>query len=339
MQNTPDFFVADYGGLSWHIYDAANNAFLELDEQEFLALDWFRPGSNLVVENAHLGVPRTDLSLAQVHTDVELLKFYADVKAKHGKLGLFPQGMTAKARKMAGVESKSDQDDLIAIAWYVNNVLQGDISSLRKPPASFETPRRVEASWTFKDETNAILNVARRFKYQGPGDRIAALVNSNEFLTSFANSLSPDAQHFFHLTEDYQYKGKPGQWKKDAARTSRLYTMFALFMKPDGSMRKRPDTKALPGLNWLKRYALNMSPFHFKGGIARSNIKWHFFRNEAISALNTRNAGPGGKVLSHYAFSPAQQDDFRKVRQSFMRAMTEVMQTVRSIAQQHAVSS
>lgn len=331
-------FIADYGGLSWHVHDVTNDSFQELSEPDFLALDWLPHGSTLVVENAHLGVPRTELSLAQVYTGEELLKLYSDLEAKHCKLALFPQGLTPKAREMAGVEYKSDRDDLIAIAWYINNVLKGDISSLRKPPASFETPRRVEASWTFKNETNAILNVARRFKYQKADDHIAALVNSDEFLTSFANSLSPNGRHFFHLTEDYQSKKTPGKWNKNAARTSRLYTTFALFMKPDGSMRKRPDTNDLPGLNWLKRYALNMGPFHFKGGIARSNLKWHAFRNEAISALGTRNAGPGGKVLSHYAFSPAQQDDFRQVRKSFMRALTEVMQAARSAVKQRAVS-
>jgi hypothetical protein len=327
-------FIADFGGLGWHVLNTKTRQIFQLSLEQFLALDWLPPRSFLVVENAHLGVPRSDYSLAQVYTANELLFLYAAIKAKQCKLGLFPQGLTPKARAMAGITKKTDAGDLQAIAWYIQHVLKGDISSLRKPPSSFETTKRVEAGWTFQTENDGVLNVARRYKYTRPNDYVASLVGSDEFLNALADKLSDNAKSFFCLTNDERHARFSHKWKKSSARTQRLYTLMALFFHPDGYIRQRPDTKALPGMNWLKRNVLHFSPHHFKGGIARSNIMWHLFRNEAIKALGTRKLGPEGKVLSHYDYSPMQQAEFLQVRKQCMAAVTETMHTMRDIAQE-----
>ena len=49
--------------------------------------------------------------------------------------------------------------------------------------------------------------------------------------------------------------------------------------------------------------------------------------------MNTRKAGPNGKVLSHYHFDTEQQEDFRALRKTFRKAVMETMQVVRDMVQ------
>lgn len=321
-------YVGDYGKLFWHVYNAESGHFLQLSEQDFLSLAWLPNGSQLVIENAHAGTPRSDYSLAQVYTEQELLSFYDAVETKGCKLRLFPQGLTPKARKMFGIDEKSDHNDLIAIARYVEEFPH---TTLRKPPKTFVTQRRREAGWAFKKENDGILNVARRYKYERDDDAVAMFVSSS--LDELASRLSDDAKEIMCLSDDHRYVKRPHIFKKSDQRTSRLYTLAALFLHPQGYARQRPDTGALPGIDWLKTHVLHFSPFHFRGGIARSNLKWHAFRNSAIEALGTRKAA-NGKVLSHYDFSPEQHVQFRQHRRKFMKAVSETMQTMRDMVQE-----
>lgn len=322
-------YVADFGKLCWHILNVQTGTIAQLSPEQFRTLAWLPNGAKLICEAAHLGTPRTDFSLAQVYTEQELLSLYAALTAKGCELRLFPQGTTPKARAMAGIDGKSDEGDLLAIAYYVQKFPD---TPFKRPPASFITERRVEAGWTFKKENDGILNVARRFKYGRDDDYVASFVERN--FDELASRLSDNAKEFVHLSDDYRSKKKGKSWNQDSTRKSRIYTLAALFLHPDGYARTRPDTGTLPGINWLKRYVLHFSPFHFKGGIARSNLKWHAFRNEAINALGTRKASSKGKVLSHYDFNDDQQEQFRQCRKEFMGAVTETMQTIRDMVQE-----
>ena len=322
-------YIADFGKLSWHILNVATDIVTQFTPEEFATLSWLPTGSLLVCESAHLGTPRTDYSLAQVYTEQELLSLYAALTAKGCELRLFPQGVTSKARAIAGIDGKSDEGDLRAIAYYVQNFPQ---ASLRKPPTSFTIERRVEAGWSFKKENDGILNVARRYNYALTDDFVTSFVNDN--IDELASRLSDNAKQFMHLSDDYRSKKNNKKWNQSKPRMSRLYTLSALFLHPKGYARQRPDTRALPGINWLKRYVLHFSPFHLKGGIARSNLKWHGFRNEAMNAMGTRKAGANGKVLSHYNFDAEQQEQFRTCRKEFMDGITETMQTIRDLVQE-----
>ena len=322
-------YVADFGKLCWHTLNVQTGTITQLSPEQFRTLAWHPNGAKLICEAAHLGTPRTDFSLAQVYTEQELLSLYAALTAKGCELRLFPQGITAKARAMAGINDKSDEGDLFAIAHYVQNCPN---TPLKRPPTSFVTERRVEAGWTFKKESDGILNVARRFDYEQEDDYVKLFVEDN--IQELASRLSENAKKFVFLSDDYRSKKNGKTFNKSDKRKRRLYTLAALFLHPDGYARQRPDTGTLPGINWLKRYVLHFSPFHFKGGIARSNLKWHAFRNEAINALGTRKASSKGKVLSHYDFNDDQQEQFRQCRKEFMGAVTETMQTIRDMVQE-----
>jgi hypothetical protein len=316
--------VADFGTNAWTVLNGSSRATTTMSPEDFHSLQWLSPGDTLIVENAHLGCPRTDLSLAQVYTADELKDFYGRASRKGCTIKLFPGHLTPKARAQYGGGEKSDDVDTRAIYHMVTN---SPHVRLMNPPMSFEPSRSRQAGWLFKDDTNAILNKARRFKYEDPDDAIVQFLAAN--LKLIASRLSPQAQEAFDFDK---ISKRSGEFLKSDGRINRLYTLAAFFIHPNGTLRERPDTGKMPGIQWLRRNVLHTSPFHFRGGIARSNIYWHGFRNYAVKRMDTRKASSTGKVLSHYDFTMEQDQEFRAHRKVFTGAMIEAMQVIRDIA-------
>ena len=180
------------------------------------------------------------------------------------------------------------------------------------------------------------MNVARRFKYDDPNDAITGFLKDN--LETIASKLSPEALEVFSMGESERLSKGEGFKKGSAAtRTSKLYTLAAMYMNPDGTPRLRPDTGERPGVQWLKKHIIGNSPFHFKGGIARSNLHWHGFRNYAIARMGTKekvessNGKTTFKTLSHYDFDKQQNEEFRKHRRVYFKAVSECLQVMRDL--------
>jgi len=324
---TMQIFVADFGGNNWLVYDEAKEESTTLSPAEFYSQAFLPPGATLIAEHAHLGSPRKDTSLAQVYEADQLLSFYARAKQKGCTVKLFPQASTPRARARWGASAqKTDEVDAKAIALMVKN---SPHMPLMNPPSSFEPTEAREAGWAFKNETNGILNRARRFKYESENDAVVQFID--DYSNEIASRLSPSARVVF----DWHRIKKDGKFYASTRRQSRLYTIVALFLHPEGYVRLRPDTGSIPGIRWLRNCVLHMSPFHFRGGIARSNLYWHGFKNYAIGEMGTRKAGANGKVLSHYDFTPEQDREFRQHRKFFNAGIIEAMQVVRDLVKEH----
>lgn len=321
-------FVADFGGNAWTVLDGDSQTTTVMTVDDFASLKWLPNGAILICENAHLGVPRNPLSLAQVYTDHQLPEIYERALSKGCIIKLFPNQLTPKARAMFGTGEKTDENDTKAIYGMVTNCPH---LKLMNPPKTFVVERSREAGWKFKNETNAILNKARRFKYEDPDDAIVQFLDEN--LHDIADSLSPLARSIF----DLERTKRNGEFCTSSSRRVRLYTIASLFFHPNGSARLRPDTGAIPGKTWLRRNVLHTSPFHFKGGIARSNLCWHGFRNYAIAQMGTRKASSSGKVLSHYDFTPEQDAEFRRHRRDYMKSVMELMSIFSEMAKRKMV--
>jgi hypothetical protein len=320
--NLSRIFVADFGQNHWTVFDSFTQEIFELSPDEFLTLTWLPMGSTLICEQAHLGSPRKDSSLAQVYLPETLLDFYHRAEAKGSTIKLFPHQSTAKARARWGTMDKTDAVDVVAIYNYVVN---SPHMPLMNPPKTFAVSNSTQAGWTFKHETNCILNKARRFDYEDPEDQVVRFINDN--LKLITSRLSTEAREVF----DVDRVKKDGNFYASSKRKMRLYTIASLFLQPDGTIRKRSDTDTMPGLRWLSRNVLHNGPFHLKGGIARSNLNHHGFKNYAISKMDTRKASDSGKVLSHYHFTPEQDEQFRGHRRTFRRSVMEAMQVIRDI--------
>lgn len=308
--------IADYGGNAWTVYNPQTDSHATLSSEEFLSFSWLPNGSLLLVEQSHFAVPRKEMSLSQPYTEQELLNGYATLSNKGCTVRLLPQALTATARDRAGLDKKNDAND--TRAWY-SFIKDNPQLALMKPPASFVTEQRREASWQFRHETNLILNIARRFKYQKENDAVSMFVERN--LPVFASQLSPTALEIFDLLP-----GKSGRLCASSSRSMRLYTIAAHFLHSNGTVRLRPDTGKMPGIKWLKRYVLGFTPFHFRGGIARSNLMFHGFKNYAKKRMNLGKDG-------YKTMSPEQAQQFRALRKEFTAAIVEAMQLMRQLVQ------
>jgi hypothetical protein len=319
--------TADFGGKEWTVFNGEAVHCLSTDD--FLRLEaWCPKGAMLVAENAHLGCERTHKSLAQVYTAPQLQELYRLASSLSVEIRLFPQGQTPKARAFAGIDEKTDAADAQAIYAYLidsPSVLQ----SLKRPPTSFQPERWREAGWSFKEDTNVILNVARRFDYKIEGDKITSFVLAN--LEAFESMLPNDAKEIFGLL----HRKKDGSFyaidSQQGPKLSKLYTLAALLLNEEGNLRLRPDTQRPPGIGWLMRTQIGTSPFHHRGGIARSNVMWHGCKNYVVSKMNTRKAGPSGKLLSHYDFSQEQNNDFRHHRKTYLQAQRTMLSVMKSL--------
>jgi len=323
-----ELVAADFGGNAWTFL--VNGETKRLSPKTFLDIkSWCPPKTLLVGEDAHLGHPRKDESLAQPYTEGELLKFYKECRDHDVELRLFPQSKTPWARTQLALSldsklAKSDGNDVLAIAHVVSTD-KAIARALKKPPRDFEPSQALVASWKMKDDINATLNVARSFKYKAKGDRISEFLEAS--MEEIAQRMSLATRKIFGLHE----RKKNGSFKADAARQSKLYTLAAMWMDEAGEIRLRSDTNKPPGIDWVMSRQLSQSPFHHKGGIGRSNLMWHGFRNYAIACMDTRKAGPDGKTLSHYDFSPEQTADFRAHRRDYRLAMRETLRVMRDL--------
>lgn len=316
-------FVADFGTNAWTVLDSSSETTTSMTPDDFFTLNWLPSGSTLIAEHPHLGCPRTDLSLAQVYTADELTDFYGRASRKRCSIKLFPAHLTPKARAQYGTPEKSDDVDARAI---YHMVINSPHMPLMNPPTSFQASRSRKAGWDFKNETNAILNKARRFKYQDPDDVIVQFLNLN--INEIAARLSPRSREVFDFDK---ISKKNGLFLKSDGRINRLYTLTSFFLHPLGTLRKRPDTNAMPGIQWLRNNVLHTSPFHFRGGIARSNVYWHGGKNYIVKQMGTRKASSSGKILSHYDFTKEQDEEFRSHRKVFTGAIIEAMQIIRDL--------
>lgn len=320
--------TADFGGPNaWTVFNG-NETFTLSREQFHDLASWCPADELLVAEDAHLGRPRTKKSLAQVYTAEELQAFYRQAYSLGIDLRLFSHSQTPKARAQTGFSEKTDEVDAQAIHAYLlqqPSVLQ----SLKRPPKSFVAERWREAGWAFKDQTNIMLNIARRFDYNVEGDQITAFILQN--LDRLSSMVSDEAQEIFGLL----HRKKDGSFyalsSTKGPQLSKLYTLAALLLDEQGSPRLRPDTGRPPGIGWLMRTQLATTPFHHRGGIARSNVMWWGFKNYAVGKMNTRKAGPGGKMLSHYDFSPAQTQEFRSLRKTYLQAHRSMLSAMKSL--------
>ena len=94
--------IADFGTNAWTVLNGSTQTTINMSPEDFHSLQWVSEGDTLIAENAHLGCPRTDLSLAQVYTAEELTDFYARASRKGCTIKLFPGHLTPKARAQYG---------------------------------------------------------------------------------------------------------------------------------------------------------------------------------------------------------------------------------------------
>ena len=306
--------VLDCGKKSSTLYDVKGGGVHTIGHADVLNLPNVLPrGSELVCENAHLGVEQTAASVAQPFTRGQLVELYESLERNDQKLWLFPQQSTPRACAYSGLPKQDDNDP---ISIYTLLCSYPEIS-MRKPNKSFDNDPMLLEAWEFKHWTNVFCNQARA-RYEVPYTEDACSTWLIENLDSLYSRLSDEARDFFKFTKEASesHKKKTGEvsvenrwsgvkkedprymkWKWDGdMRTSAIYSIACTLINPidflhgdAGQPRVRPYTQQLAGWKYVKRYVFCFTPFHHRGGTARSNLTHHTLRWYIIDKIKNKH--------------------------------------------------
>jgi hypothetical protein len=217
-----------------------------------------KSGTLVVVEWAHLAVPQTPRSLAQLFTGHQLQELYSRLRDRGVTLKLFPhQHSGPRAREWVAHNfpdavqygKKSDANDAKALAYYVRYCNQ---VSLADPPLSFEQAARKQYGRAVVRASNIVLNAERTRGYSG--SMFPKVVQLGRIIFKHRNS------HFVDKKVSISV----------ASTVATEIDGIPFFFTRNG----------LPPGAWLwLRDVMQMSPFHHRGGIARSNVMRHRFRS------------------------------------------------------------
>jgi hypothetical protein len=296
------------------------------------------PNNSVVVaEEAHL-TPRTKLSKAQPFTEEELVELSNQCKTKNIEVLGFPQRSTPRAldyhrnKNNLTEESfpKSDDNDPVAIKSFLTDFPS---TKLSKVFSDSKIPQYVrDESFTFTQDLNKHLNYARSDNYVGEDDLCANWILSN--IDKIAPNISKKSQTIFGLNKKYKVNrgnAKKGEINKGAIKMTQLYSVVATLVNFDGSFKKRTSTGELPGWMFIKRFVIKMTPFHQKGGVARSNLYHHgvknYFKQQCEAQGLPKPEGGRGN------FSEDQDQLLIKSRKEYCDAIRELFQTCKKFIQ------
>ena len=272
--------VLDFGKNTATIYYPKTDACYGITQEEVLKLsEKLESGTLLICEAAHLAVARTIKSLSQPFTEAQLLGLYESLESKGITLRFVSGQSTPRAISSSGLP-KSDPNDPKSI-YHLLGKHPEILNSLMIPRKSFEVDAMVKLGWGWKDLSNQILNIARRYGYQ---DNNSDYIVKN--IQHIYDNLSPTARGAFglELFKKTSKIGKPGtvNIKKIKNRMVQMDSILSILRDDEGELRLFPDTGNLPSNYFIKRRVINMSPYHRRGGVTRSNLYFHGMRNFII---------------------------------------------------------
>ena len=328
-------YVLDCGINQSTIYDAEKNIVSTISHDDVLKLhNVLEPNSTIICEYAHLGCPRGERSLSQPFEADELLTFYENLKEKNITLKLFPQQSTPRACAYSGLP-KLDSNDPISIYKLISDFPQ---ISMMNPPSSFDVSDKRKLSWDMKNDINYTLNVARRYGYNDKKDANTRTIK--ELFPKMLTDLSEETKKAFGICEKSKYQvSRSGQYKKGELNMNniskvQLYSILACLQNEKGELRTVKGKT--PSWKFVKRYILCMTPFHFRGGVARSNLYYHGMKNYIISkgkekglTLSGKKRGgffndKGDAIKKGSRFTKKEDDFFLKERKVYNDAIREV---------------
>jgi|TARA_R100000081_G_scaffold54713_1_gene26754 hypothetical protein len=314
-----NLFTADVGNGKVHIYDSNRDiAHLKLPQQRLINLDidGLESGDVIVIEDAHLRERVKDgLSLAHTFYIGELEQLYRNAEKRQIKILLFPQKKTPVVRKLVGYNPEHRKSNSVFMKVYGLSTDEADIRSIAqflkrdkeafkrlkkfKPITQKEHQEQNAHKFNFVKECNQDLNIARTQGYgfddyydYGDDDTVTQFIKNQKY--ELSSRLV--GQGIFDLDADSTFDGeelmdavglhysKSKKGELNAVQSvSRLYTLVASILRPNGELRKREfppghkyEGKKLPVTwKWSKENYFGCKSFHERQGVAASNYKQH----------------------------------------------------------------
>jgi hypothetical protein len=314
-------------------------------------------GSTIVCEYAHLGCPRRKRSLAQPFSVDQLLDLYKRFEERGITLKLFPQQSTPRAVNYAkGILDlpgtkykkpwvKTDLNDPISIHLFLRDY--PDVS-LMNPPRSFEPSAKREESYEWKMDSDLYLNILRAGSEKYP-------IKEGDFLSNnieqIYENVSETCRSVFDIKR-YIPKRFNGRINLNDIKNAQLYAVLVQLLDDEGNPRIRKSTGKLPSWKFIKRYSIKMTPFHFKGGVARSNLYYHGMRNwgaaqmaEELGDKSVKKRRRGGYTKKEgnkeYVKGYSAEEDrlFVKYRKQYCDAVRELFRAFKGIIEKDGVHS
>jgi len=316
-----NLFTADVGQGKVHIYDSNRDIpYLKLPQDRLINLDidGFESGDVIVIEDAHLR-ERVEggLSLAHAFFIHELVTLYENAEERQITILLFPQKKTPIVRKLAGYDPKHRKTNKTFMDEYGISTDEADIRSIAKflkrdkeafkrlkkfkPITQEEYQEQNQHKFDFVQECNLDLNIARTQGYgfddyydYGDDDAVTQFIKNQKY--ELASRLMGDGifdldsvstftgEELMQASGLYYSKSKSKSGELNAIQSvSRLYTVVASILRPNGELRKRgfPPGHKYEGKKmnvlwkWCKENYFGCKPFHEKQGVASSNYKQH----------------------------------------------------------------
>ena len=275
-----NLFTADVGQGKVHVYDSGNDIFHgKLPEENLINLniEGLQEGDTLVVEDSHLRESHR-FTMAQPYNFDQLTQLKENAKEKGITLLLFPQKSTPKTRKLAGLgeNDKTDEADTKAIA----NFLLKDRSafySLKEftPTRLTDFQEKNNPIFDYIQQCNEDINPAKTSGY-GFDKKIPYKDEVSKWIENWKIKLTEYLDGDMELIEAIGLKYlKNGTLKVEVP--NRIYTLVHSILRPDGTLRVRPDIGLVPNWRYIKAHYLGCKPYHMKQGVAASNYK-HWMR-------------------------------------------------------------
>lgn len=337
-------FVADLGSKGATVFDSKAQSWKKYTHEEFKEFLYNLPrGTVIVVEDAHLGVPRTSLSLAQYYTSMELLDMYNNFEHNGVMLRLFPQQVTPKARAVAGFhkdKDKTDKNDTYAI-WYYLQKRPHCFDTLKHPVKSFDYSLRDLEAFAELEKINEELNWMRAYHYQHDSDLCSLFIEEN--LLDIAKQMTPLARSVYNvhldaiesnwdssINKDWRKRSgiNIGGVKEEYMPSKAFYSLMINFLNLDGTPRLRKHTGRLAGIGHILKYWLRFTPFHRNGGVLRSNLFHHGFRNDqALKVGKTSD----NKIRRFHTYDDKDWEIFYSRRSELRRATIDTVQAMKRV--------
>tara|TARA_B100001094_G_C18132663_1_gene773176 strand:- start:287 stop:1432 length:1146 start_codon:yes stop_codon:yes gene_type:complete len=367
--------VVDCGTNKSTVYVVADNNVITLAHDELLNyLTNLPSGSFVYGEQSHLGCPRGKFSLSQPYKAELLLDLYETLESNGVKLRFFPQKSTPRACAYAGLP-KNDDTDPIAIYTLVKDFPK-ILESSMKPPKTFGLSPVRKESYDYKSYTDLYINMARVHLYTE--DNLSKWLLEN--IDHIYDNMSSDARSVFSKGSSSTSKGvvtkyreirkikageNKGKINPNTVSMQALYAVACTIIDYDGNVRVRESTGEMAGWKYVKKYIIRMSPYHFKGGVARSNLYHHGMKNwtkwmaeqegfnikGSVGKAKSRggffhtDAKKKGQKIEDSQFTKEEDDIYLKYRKVYCDCIREVWQLIRDMKQQdqdsacHSVSS
>ena len=309
IQSTEGLWGCDYGSGYFHCF---NGRYLRLKPEQFALLGFANDFDTIVIENAHMQAKQR--SLAQVFT-LQQLESIADTAAlRNIDIRLWFHSQTPKWRAILDMGDKSDEVDARTIYRIAQQRGIDDLQYFR-PRASL--PPRIQWAHQQIEDMNDILNAAR-IDYEANKCPAVAVFNrdarsrSLQAAWTINGTYSPicrDINNFF-LGIDAFRQG---------------LSLWAALISWDGTPRTYNGQQ--PGVKFIMNELLRQRPNHFRGGVARSNLMYWGFRNNAIKHLGLRINGKIDKRL--HELTPSQHQKWLQYRQRYRKAMVATLHAMK----------